>query len=212
MRVFYGMICAGLLVAPAAMAQEWEAGALGGYAFTKNTTIRNPAGSVSAGFKNGPAFGFFAGSNEYRYLGGEASYLYRQADVKLGGGGSEVSFSGHTQFVDFRFLLHFAETNARVRPFVAIGGGVAVYSGTGAESATQPLNNFAALTHTRDVKPMLSAAAGLKYRFAPHAAVRFEFRDYVTPFPDKVIAPVPGASAGGWLHNLIPLVGIEGVF
>lgn len=212
MRVLSGMICAGLLAAPAALAQEWEAGALGGYAFSPEVTVRSDAGSVSTGFKKGPAFGFFAGSNEHRYLGGEISYLYRGADIKLNGAGSEASFGAQTHFVDFRFLVHFAETSARLRPFVAVGGGVAVYSGAGAESAAQPLNNIVALTHTRDTKPMLSAAAGFKYRFGDHVGARVEFRDLVTPFPDQVIAPVPGASAGGWLHNFVPLFGIEGVW
>jgi hypothetical protein len=201
-----------LLTAPAGLAQDWEAGALGGYSFTPEVTVQNTAGSVSTGFKHSPLFGFFAGATEHRYLGGEASYLYRLGDIKANSGGQEVSFGAQTHFVDFRFLVHFATTEASVRPFVAIGGGVAVYSGTGAESADQPFGNVVALTHTRDTKPMLSAAAGIKFRISRHFGARVEFRDFVTPFPDKVIAPYPGANAGGTLHNMVPLAGIEGVW
>jgi hypothetical protein len=74
------------------------------------------------------------------------------------------------------------------------------------------LNNIIALTHTRDVKPMFSAAAGLKYRMTKHLGIRAEFRDYMTSFPDQVIAPVPGASSGGWIHNFMPVFGVVGVF
>lgn len=195
-----------------ATAQVWEMGALGGYGFTDNVTVKNGTNSATAGLKSGPMFGFVAGSNDYNRFAGEASYIYRYSDLKLSGAGSDVSFGGHTQFVDFRFLVHFADREQRLRPFVAIGGGVAVYTGTGQESAGQPLNTLAALTHTQETKPMLSAAAGVKYRVSRHVMIRGEFRDYVTPFPDSVIAPAPGAAAGGWLHNFCPLFGVVGTF
>lgn len=105
-----------LLFAPAALAQQWEAGGLGGFGITRDTTITNATGSASAGFKNGPLFGAFAGSNDYRYLGGEVSYLYRQSDAKLSSAAREVPFGGHTQFLDFRFLVHLqAEKRVCVR-------------------------------------------------------------------------------------------------
>jgi hypothetical protein len=200
-----------VVLVPFCAAQEWELGALGGYAFSRNATISNSAGSVSAGLKNGAAFGVFGGSNEHRYLGGEISYIYRQGDLKLSGNG-DSGFSGHAQFVEYRFMVHFTRNEARIRPFVAGGGGVAVYTGAGVESSRQPLNNFAALTNTQEVKPMVSAAVGIKARMSSHVALRFELRDYMTPFPDQVIAPVPGASLSGWLHNFIPMAGIAGTW
>jgi hypothetical protein len=214
MRLIYRATLITLSMAASAFTQhQWEAGALGGYSITRNVSISNSSrSSVSTGFENGPVWGFVAGSNDYRFLGGEASYLYSGSGIKVDGAGQKVRFGAETHFVDFRLLLHFADRDARLRPFLAIGGGVAVYTGTGAESSTQPLNNFVALTHTRETKPMLSAAAGVKFRITPHICLRFEFRDYVTPFPDQVIAPVPGASAGGWLHHLTPVGGIVGVF
>jgi hypothetical protein len=202
-----------LAVMPFCAAQEmWELGALGGYGFTRNATISNGAGSVSAGLKNGPVVAFTGGTSEYKYLGAEAGYVYRAGDLKLSGSGAEPNFSGQTHFADFRFLVHFTPIQSRIRPFAAVGGGVAVYMGSGEESSTQPLNNFAALTNTRQTKPMASAAIGVKARISNHMALRFELRDYMTPFPDQVIAPVPGASASGWLHNFMPMVGITGVF
>ena len=193
-------------------AQTWEAGVLGGFAVTPETSVTSPSGSASTGFKNGGTFGVFGGANDYSYIGGEASYLYRMSDLKLSSGGTQVDFAGHTQFLDFRFLVHFARREKRFRPFVAAGGGVAIYSGTGEPNAAQPLNNFVALTNTRETKPMASGAAGIKYRLTQHIGLRFEFRDYATPFPNRLIGPAPGVSLGGWLQNFEAVGGIAGVF
>jgi hypothetical protein len=203
---------AAAVFASLAAAQTWEAGVLGGFGITPDKSVSTASGSASVGFKNGGTFGIFGGANDYSYIGGEASYLYRLSDLKLSSGGTEVDFAGHTQFLDFRFLVHFAAREKRFRPFVAVGGGVAIYSGTGEPNAAQPLNNFAALTNTRETKPMASGAAGIKYRLTQHLGLRFEFRDYATPFPNRLIGPAPGASVSGWLQNLEAVGGIAGVF
>lgn len=197
---------------PAAVAQQWEAGGLGGFGITSDVSVKNSAGSVTTGLKNGFAVGAFAGSNDYKYFGGEASYIYREGDLKLDGRGSSVSFGSYTQFLDFRFLVHFAPRESRIRPFLAFGGGVGIYSGTGRESAAQPLNSFVGLTHTTETKPMVSGSAGLKMRLTQHLAFRVEFRDYATPYPSRMIAIAPGASGGGWLHNFMPVAGIGATF
>ena len=56
---------------------------------------------------------------------------------------------------------------------------------------------------------MLSVGGGVKFRIAKHALVRFDFRDYMTPFPTRVILPAGGASVSGWPHDLTPMVGIS---
>jgi Outer membrane protein beta-barrel domain len=203
---------AAALFAPLAAGQTWEAGVLGGFGITPETSVTSAAGSASTGFKNGGTFGIFGGANDYSYIGGEASYLYRLSDLKVASGGTQVNFAGHTQFLDFRFLVHFASREKRFRPFVALGGGVAIYSGTGEPNAAQPLNNFVALTNTRETKPMASGAAGIKYRLTQHLGLRFEFRDYATPFPNRLISPAPGVSLNGWLQNFEAIGGIAGVF
>jgi hypothetical protein len=206
-------IClAAALFASLTAAQTWEAGALGGFGITRDTSVTSAAGSASTGFKNGGTFGVFGGANDYSYIGGEASYLYRLSDLKVSSGGTQVNFAGHTQFLDFRFLVHFASREKRFRPFVAVGGGVAIYSGTGTANAAQPLNNFVGLTNTREIKPMASGAAGIKYRLTKHVGLRFEFRDYATPFPNRLIAPAPGVSLNGWMQNFEAIGGIAGVF
>ena len=210
---FRSLLCwTALAAAPVCSAQQWEVAAMGGFGTTWNTAISNGDGSVSAGLRNGPVFGAAFASNDYRLIGGEVGYLWRQGGLKLRGGGQEPDFGGHAQFADFRILLHFAPKGARIRPFVAAGGGLAVYTGSGAESSGQPLNSFAALTHTRQTELALSVAAGVKGQWTRRLGWRLEARDYLTPFPDRVIAPAPGTSGGGWLHNSLLVAGIVVVF
>ena len=74
------------------------------------------------------------------------------------------------------------------------------------------LERFAALTRTSEFVPLLSLGGGVRIRIGNNAFLRFDFRDYVTPFPTKVIAPAPGAAVSGWLHDLTPMVGISAFF
>jgi hypothetical protein len=53
---------------------------------------------------------------------------------------------------------------------------------------------------------------GVKIRLQPHLALRLDFRDYVTPFPDTMIRVNPAAGARGLLHQFTPLVGLSYVF
>ena len=200
------------LLAPAVWAQQWDAGGFGGFGFTPTATAKGPDGSASTGLKNGAFFGAFGGADDYARLGGEASYIYRYSDLKVSSGGQEVTFAGHTQFLDFRMLGYLTPRESKLRPFLAVGGGVGIYSGTGAPNAAQPLNNFVALTNTRETKPMVSGGVGLKYRLSPHLSLRFEVRDLATPFPNRLIGPAPGVSISGWMNNIMASAGIGGVF
>jgi hypothetical protein len=42
--------------------------------------------------------------------------------------------------------------------------------------------------------------------------VRAEVRDLVTPFPKDVIFPSPGNKVSGWVHSIMPLVGLSYLF
>ena len=76
----------------------------------------------------------------------------------------------------------------------------------------QPLSNFAFLTHTDQVKPLVSLGGGLKFALSDHWQARVDFRDYATPFPEKLFAPAAGAKIHGWLHDFVPLLGVDWVF
>lgn len=198
------ILCAGW-----ALAQTSEFGAIGGLGFTNDLTIKSPAGSANAGLATGGAIGAFYGEDTFNYFSGEARYLYLYSDLRLSSGGTSVNFAAHTHIPEGAFLAHLRPRGARVRPFIAIGGGVKVLVGTGAESAAQPLGSFAALTATRETLPTGDVGAGVKINLQRHLRLRFEVRDYVSASPNKVIAPAPGASVSGWLNDIVGLASLS---
>ncbi len=111
------------LAAGAASAQEWEIGAIGGYGFAPDLTVKGPAGTANTGFNNGFAIGVYGGNDTYQYWSGEARYLYRQSDLKLSSGGTSVNFGGSSQLVTADFLVHFRPRESKIRPFILFGGG-----------------------------------------------------------------------------------------
>jgi hypothetical protein len=195
-------------MAPTETEGRWYVGAVGGYGFTPDLTITRPAGSATTGLNSGGAVGVFGGEDTYNYFGGEARYLYRFDDLKLESGNTKVNFGGHTQIAEGVFLGHFRPRAARMRPFIAFGGGIKILQGTGTESAAQPLGNFAALTATREILPTADIGVGVKFNFHQHLRFRIEVRDYISAAPSKVIAAAPGASRSGILNDITALAGL----
>lgn len=132
--------------------------------------------------------------------------------MKLSSGGTTATFAGQTHSVHYDFLLHFTPRDSRVRPFVAAGGGIRMYRGTGAQSAYQsPLQDVAVFTQTQDLRPMASVGAGIKFAISNSIMLRAEIHDYLTPFPTKVITPVSG-HVSGWLQDFVPEFGVSFLF
>ena len=208
-----GLICtAAVFTAMAAYAnaqeQQWEVGAIGGFAYSPNLTVSNGTTSASTGVKTGFAIGAYAGQDMYRYWSGEATYLYREGDLKLDGSGKSAAFGAHTHLITGDILAHFRPRGAKIRPFISFGGGIEIMEGTGTESATQPLGNLAALTNTREVLPVGEAGLGVKIQVAEHVRLRVQVRDYFSKAPNEVIAPAPGASLSGLRQDVIGSVSI----
>jgi hypothetical protein len=197
-----------IALAPGCLAQHWEIGGAGGYGFPRDQTVTNAGGSAKAGFKPNAAVSAIAGQNLYRRLSGEMRYTYRFGDLKVSGGGEEATFAAQTHAIHYDLLFHAAPREARIRPFVAGGGGIKFFRGTGKERAYQPLNKFALLTKTQEVEGLISVGGGVKVSVSDRVRVRLEFRDYITQFPKEVIAPALGAKLSGWLHDFVPMVGI----
>lgn len=200
------------LMAHVCPAQKWEVGGVTGGGFDNSFTVSNPTGSASTGFSPGVAVGGFIGQNLYRQIGGELRYTFQFSNLKLSGAGSDVSFGAQTHTVQYNVLWHARSVRSRMRPFVGVGAGMRVFRGTGAENAYQPLSDFALLTKTTEYKLMAAAGGGVKYRITPRLALRAELWDYATPFPSRVIAASPGAHVGGWLHDIVPMVGLTFVY
>jgi hypothetical protein len=201
------LVLSGLLAAGLACAQEWEVGAIGGYGYAPHLTVSNGSASAETGIRSGGVVGVFAGDDMYKFWSGELRYLYRFDDLQLSSGKIKApDFSAHTHIITADFLGHFRPKGSHVRPFIAFGGGAKFMVGSGIESAGQPLGNFAALTATHEILPVADIGGGVKIDLHKNLRLRLEMRDYVSPAPNKVIAPAPGASLGGVMNDIQGMV------
>jgi len=200
-----------LLFASICPAQDhgWEVGAAGGFGWISNATITNPTGSVNAGFDNRFALGAVVSQDLYEHLSGDLRYTFRDNDLVLKAAGQKVNMDGDSNLVHFDLLVHAFRRNARIRPYAAGGAGIRYFRATGTEYVNQPFNDFAHLTKINEVKPLISVGGGVKARVTDHISVRVDFRDYISPFPEELFVPAPGAKIKGWLHDFVPLAGIS---
>ena len=194
---------------PACIAQTWEIGAAGGYGLYRNVTASSSAGSAKAGFSSSPELSVVGTQNKWGYFGGEARYTYALGGPKI----DSVTMSGDSHAFTYEFLVYGNRKGAAVRPFLAAGAGAKLYRGTGTEQAFQPLSGIAVLTHTQDFLPLVSFGGGIKALAGKRALLRLDFRDHTTPFPTKVITPMPPTGkVSGWLHDFVLLAGVSVTF
>lgn len=206
------LLIASLSALSLAQAEEWEIGGAVGWAFTKNSNVTQGSTTVKAGAENAAAVSFFVSHREHRKLGGNLYYTHRLGDLKLDSGSTAVRFDSSSHLVHYDLTYHPVRGESRIDPYVAAGGGVRVFRGTGRETAFQGLNHIAVISRTQEILPLLSVAAGVRMKLSKHSAIRFEFRDNITPFPGKVIAVNPQANAPKWWHDFTPQVGFGVVF
>jgi len=201
-----------LATAPAAFAQKWEVGVAGGGSFSTSQTFKNPVGNADAGFSNGLAASAWLGNNGSGLISGELRYDYEHTNLKLSSGGTNVSFGAMTNAIHYDFVLHFAPSESHIRPFVAAGAGVKLFSGTGREPESQPLSNIALLTKTSQMEPLVSVGGGVKVALSRSVQLRLEAHDFLSPFPKNVIAPSPGSTVSGWLQDFVIMAGLSFTF
>lgn len=209
-RSFLLLLLAGCL-APS-WAQSWSIGGAGGFGVYKDATITNPTGLAKAGF--GPRISLSAVLSQdiFNHFGGELRYAFLDGDSELKSGGRQANLDAAAHAVHYDFLAYANGPLARLRPFAALGGGIKYYTGTGHEDPFQPLSDFALLSHANQVEGLISVGGGVKAQVSQHWVVRLDFRDYATPFPNKVIAPAPGATVHGWLHDFVIMAGVDWKF
>ena len=195
--------------AAASYAQQWEFGGSGGGSFLNTVGVTGPAGSATAGFANGAAFGGYVAHHSSKSFSGEIHYNYMPTNLKLSANGSETTFNGNSHAIHYDVVWHTNRHESPAQFFVAAGGGVKIFRGTGTEHATQNLSSFGYLTRTQEFKPMGTVAAGVKIKIAPRVYLRTEIRDYITAFPTEVIAPPAGVKYGTILNDIVPMVGVS---
>jgi hypothetical protein len=194
------------------LAQEWEIGGLAGFAWYRNATISNSAGSVEAGFTPKFAMGVVFGENIHKYIGGEVRWMLIFGEPLLRMDGIRANATGYTNVVNYDLLIHTAREGAKMRPFLAVGAGVKVYSETGGINLTQPLLGFAVLRRVNQTEPLISVGGGLKYMVHRHVQFRADFRTYMTPTPDELFRPALASRVHGWLYNFVPTAGLSYLF
>jgi hypothetical protein len=202
----------GMTLATTGMAQEWEAGGAIGFGIMKNATINNPTGSVTAGFDNRFAAGAVIGQDLYQHISGELRYTFRDNDLVLNSGAQKINMDGDSHLVHYDLLFHALPKSSRIRPYAAAGGGIRLFRATGHEYVSQPFSDFAFLTTTKEVKPLISTGAGVKAKLTERTVIRFDFREYISPFPENLFTTAPGAKIHGWLFDSVPMVGMSFVF
>ena len=208
MRILLLSLTAALTILPG-FAQKYEFGIAGGGSFYQSKSLTGSRGSADAGFDPGFAFSANIGNNMYEHIGGELRYTYLKNDLKLSSGSSSVTFGSQSHAIHYDLLFHTSATGSTVRPYVAIGGGVKYFQGTGNEVLAQPLGNVALLTKTNELKGLVSVGAGVKVRVASKILLRLDVHDYLSPFPSKVITPAAGVSTpSGWFNNIVFTLGV----
>jgi outer membrane protein with beta-barrel domain len=198
-----------LLAAYPCSAQNWSLGAAGGFGVYHDVTITTGSASAQAGFRRNFAAGAVLGEDSAGHFGGELRYNFRKGDSELRSGGREVSLDAAAHALHYDFLLYATNRRAQLRPFVAAGAGIKRYTATGQEPLSQPLIQFATLRHADEVKALISFGGGVKASLGEHWLLRVDFRDYATPFPRKLITPGQDAKIHGWLHDFVPMFGLD---
>jgi hypothetical protein len=201
------VVCSAAAAIPAS-AQTWEFGGGVGGGFYTSQNISSPGGSASAKIGSNVAGSVWLDNNGHGRWGGELRWDYQRGALQLRQAGTQASFGAESHALHYDFLFHFKEVGAPVRPFVAVGGGVKVFRGTGEEVVFQPLSNIALLSRTQDLVAMASVGAGFKVNLSPRVQLRLEVHDFLSPFPKQVIVPNVGSNVGGWIHDIVPMVGI----
>jgi outer membrane protein W len=203
------VVCLAVSAAPAALAQKWEFGGGAGYGFNTSQDAKRTTETATAKIKPGVSAAAWLTNNTSARWGGEIRYAYERGQLQLKLNSTEANFDAETHAIHYDFQWHATDADSASRPYIAFGGGVKLYRGTGAEQLTQPLSRFALLTKTQELQGMFSIGAGIKTKINDRWQFRVDVHDYITPFPKEVIQPNLGTSIGGMLHNIVPMVGIS---
>jgi hypothetical protein len=197
------------VLAPAVFAQRWEVGGGAGGGFYTSQTVTAPTGSASGKIDSNVAAGMWLGNNRADSWGGELRADFQLGSLDVNQDGTKATFAARSYAFHYDVLWHAKPYGSKIRPFLAVGAGVKIYQGTGAQVLYQPLSNFALLTQAQDLTPLVSVGGGVKFQLSPHMQLRAELHDYMTTFPKQVIAPAQGARIGGWLQDFVPTIGVS---
>jgi hypothetical protein len=212
MRPFGNSILLLVSVAGLCLAQGWEFGVASGAGFNRKADVATPAGSASLQFRSGAIFSTYFAQNPYRYVGGELRYTYMLDDLALKAGGVETVLPGKAHLVHYDLVVH-SNGGSRVQVFGAFGGGVKVFQ-LDAPSAPNPAQGaYLFRNQSRTIAPAASFGGGVKVKATPRLMVRFDVRDYVSPFPTQALTESPSVKfSNDILHNVVAMAGFSVAF
>jgi hypothetical protein len=167
-------------------AQQWEIAGAVGYGTYRNATIFAPEGTATAGVRNRFILGASLGQEMHEHVSGEIRYTYQDGDAFLASGATDTIMQGHSHAIHYDLLFHVRRRSRRIRPYVAAGFGAKQYVIRGPQDPSPPLNNIARMNANNVLKALVSLGGGLKLRLGRGVAVHFGFREYLTPFPNKL--------------------------
>jgi hypothetical protein len=199
----------GLLCVGACIAQSWELGGAAGYGWYRGVRVNGPGAEASAGIRNRFAAGAVVTEDLYDHFSGEIRYMYHDGDPFLSLNGRTANMQGQSHSFTYDVLFHAKPRDRKLRPFAAAGLGAKYYRTTGPEPNPQPAPAEATLVRTNEWKLLVSVGGGVTYKFANHLLLRFDVRDYITPFPKKLFVPGNGATDRGLFQQFTPIVGVS---
>jgi hypothetical protein len=188
--------------------QGWELGLAAGYGIYRGGSVFAPAGKVQAGVRNRFALSAFFGENR-EWIAGEFRYTYQDGDPFLAAGGLRTNVQGESHAFHYDLVVFLRAPSGRIRPYLTAGLGAKLYEVTGPENPDAPLQASARLRSRDQLTFLAVGGGGLKVRLRHGLSLRVDFRDYMTPFPKRLIEPAPLATPRGIFHQFTPLVGIS---
>lgn len=191
---------------------HWELGGDIGYGVYRNGTISANGATAAAGIRNGFAAGAVLGEDLYEHFSGELRYEYQDGHPFLSSGGVAREIQGQSHTITYEFLVHLKRRESRFRPFAAGGVGGKDYAISGSAPNPQPLPTIATLNNVDVWRFVVSAGGGVKVRLASHVLARFDFRDYITQFPKRQLAPAANGTARGIFQQFTPMFGLSYIF
>jgi hypothetical protein len=193
-------------------AQQYELGGTIGYGIYRNASVIGPDGTVEAGIRNRFAAGAVITEDLYNYVSGELRYLYQDGDPFVSGYGKQGNVNGQSHSLSYDLLFHAKPRQSRLRPYGEVGGGIKYFRTTGPEPAVQPFPDVVTLTNANEIRWLVTAGVGVKFRWKNNIILRADFRDYISPFPHSLFVALNGGTGRGILNQFTPLFGLSYAF
>lgn len=191
---------------------QWEIGADIGYGIYRDGTIYSPGGDATAGIRNRFAAGAVICEDLYDRVSGEFRYQYQDGHPFLSSGGVSKDIQGQSHTFTYDALFHFKPRDRKIRPFIAAGAGMKYYEIVGPAPVPQPIPSIATLNSIKEWKFTVSLGGGVKVQLREHILVRADFRDYLTQFPKRQIAPALNGTARGIFQQFTSMFGVSYTF